>query len=155
MWEVEPPTADHQFIDSDWNPITDPERQRALAQAWVDRRATPWAVAWHALEVVDYDLSGNLSSDAAPWMPPSPFAGHPHWRDLADLPRAWSRPEMLTYVEYCRERVRSTLDGMTEEAAATPLPSNHRYRAQPYAAIITALIGHTTEHASQIRQFAT
>ena len=44
---------------------------------------------------------------------------------------------------------------MTEEAAATPLPSNYRYRGQPHAAIITALIGHTTEHASQIRQFTT
>ena len=44
---------------------------------------------------------------------------------------------------------------MTEEKAATPLPASHRYRGQPYAWVITSLVGHTTEHGSQIRQFIT
>ncbi len=44
---------------------------------------------------------------------------------------------------------------MTDEQAATPLPPAHRYRGQPHAWIITGLVGHTTEHASQIRQFIT
>jgi uncharacterized damage-inducible protein DinB len=62
---------------------------------------------------------------------------------------------MLAYIDYCRERVRNTLAGMTDENAATPLPPAHRYRGQPRAWIITALVGHATEHASQIRQFIT
>ena len=55
-------------------------------------------VSWHALEVLDYDLQGEFG----PWSPPPPFAGHPHWRDLTSLPAAWSRSEMLGYIEYCR-----------------------------------------------------
>ena len=43
---------------------------------------------------------------------------------------------------------------------ATPLgrqpvadPATHRYAGKPYAWIVTSLIGHTTAHATQIRQF--
>ena len=151
MWQVPAPDANHQFLGPDWQPITDREERRAVVQRWVQRRATPWSVAWHALEVFDYDLNGEFG----PWAPPPPFTGHPHWRDLTGLPAAWSRSEMLAYIDYCRQRARDTLAGMTDERAATPLPSAHRYRGQPHAWIITALVGHTTEHASQIRQFIT
>jgi hypothetical protein len=119
--------------------------------ALIQRHAMPWGVAWHALEVLDYDLNGEFG----PWAPPPPFAGHPHWRDLTLLPVAWSRSEILTYIGYCQERVRSTLAEMTGERAATPLPSAHRYSGQPHARVIASLAGHTTEHASQIRQFTT
>ena len=44
---------------------------------------------------------------------------------------------------------------MTEEKAATPLPSSHRYSGQPHAWIIASAVGHTIEHGSQIRQFIT
>ena len=151
MWDVAAPGSDDEFFDADWQPITDPAQRRALGERWVERRSTPWSVAWHALECLDYDLSG----DFGPWMPPPPFAGHPHFRDLPSLPVAWSRDEIVAYIDYCRGRVRDTLTGMTEETAATPLPSSHRYGGQPYAWIITSFVGHTTEHASQIRQFIT
>jgi hypothetical protein len=44
---------------------------------------------------------------------------------------------------------------MTDEQATTPLPEAHRYRGQPHAWIITGAVGHTIEHAAQIRQFIT
>lgn len=106
-------------------------------------------MAWHALESFDYDLNGEFG----PWAPPPPFTGHPHWRGLTSLPVPWSRAEMRAYIDYCRQRARTTLAGMTDEQAATPLPPAHRYRGQPHAWVITDLVGHTTEHASQIRQF--
>jgi len=62
---------------------------------------------------------------------------------------------MLGYLEYCRTRVRDTLAGMTDEQATTPLPQAHRYSGQPHAWIITSAVGHTNEHAAQIRQFIT
>jgi hypothetical protein len=62
---------------------------------------------------------------------------------------------MLGYLDYCRQRVRDTLAGMTDEQAATPLPQTHRYSGQPHAWIITSAVGHTIEHAAQIRQFIT
>ena len=101
----------------DGKPVTDPAARNALAQ----RRSTPWSVAWHALEVLDYDLTGEFGS----WAPPPPFAGNPHWL-LTRLPAPWTRSEMLGYLDYCRQRVRDTLAGMTDEQAATPLPEAHR-----------------------------
>jgi len=56
-------------------------------------------------------------------------------------------------VQWCRDRVRTKLEHMTDEKASSPLPAAHRYRGQPYAWIVTAMPGHTIEHASQIRQF--
>ncbi len=151
MWEVPPLPPDQRFLGPDWKPVTDPAERSVIAQGWVERRSTPWSVAWHALEGLDYDLSGEFG----PWAPPPPFAGHPHWRDLPTLPAAWSKSEVLGYVEYCRQRTRDTLAGMTEEKAERPLPRTHRYAGQPHAWIITGLVGHTSEHAAQIRQFIT
>ena len=147
MWQVSAPDPDHELLGPDEKPVTDPAQRSALVQ----RHSTPWGVAWHALECFDYDLNGEFG----PWAPPPPFTGHPHWRDLTSLPAAWSRSEMLGYIDYCRERVGNTLAGMTDEKAATPLPPAHRYRGQPHAWIITGAVAHTTEHASQIRQFIT
>jgi hypothetical protein len=151
MWQAPAPGADHQFLGQDWSPITDSAQRAALAQRWVERRATPWSVAWHALEVFDYDLNGEFD----PWAPPPPFTGHPHWRDLPTLPVAWAPSEMLGYVDHCRRQLRDALAGMTDEKARRPLPPAHRYGGQPHARIITGLLVHTTEHAAQIRQFIT
>lgn len=151
MWEVPPVPAlsdKNHFTDANWNAITDPAEHRELSQRWVDRYSTPWSVAWHALECLDY----YLSDDSAPWSAPPPFNPHPHWRDLATLPAAWSPTELLGYTDYCREAVRQTLADMTDEKASTPV-SHHP--EQPHAWIITGMVGHTTEHASQIRQFIT
>jgi hypothetical protein len=151
MWPVAPPGPAQQFLGPDWIPITDAAQRDALAQRWIERRSTPWSVGWHALEILDYDLNGEFE----PWAPPPPFTGHPHWRDLVSLPASWSRPEVLGYIEYCRQTVRDALEGMTDVKAARPLPAPHRYGGQPHAGIITSLVGHTTEHAAQIRQFIT
>jgi len=147
MWEVVVSDPGRELLGPAGKLVTDPAKRRALLQRW----STPWGVAWHALECLDYDLSGSF----AEWAPPPPFAGHPHWRDLTSLPTAWSRSEMLDYIDYCRLQVRHTLAGMTDEKAATPLPPAHRYRGQPHAWVITSIVGHTTEHAAQIRQFIT
>ena len=61
--------------------------------------------------------------------------------------------DVLGYIDHCREQARKSLGDMTDEKAATPLPAAHRYSNQPYAWILTGLVIHTTEHASQIRQF--
>jgi hypothetical protein len=74
---------------------------------------------------------------------------------MTTLPVAWTRSEMLGYIEYCRQRVRDTLAGMTDERAARPLPPAHRFSGQPHAWLITGAVGHTIEHGSQIRQFIT
>ena len=151
MWPVHALAPGHQFLTSDWRPIEDPRQREALALRWVERFSTPWSVAWHTLETLDYDLAGEF----APWMPPPPFRGHPHWRDLPSLPTAWTPHEIVGYLDYCRGQVRATITGMTDETAARPLPEAHRYGGRPHAAILLGLVGHTTEHGAQIRQFVT
>ena len=148
MWEVPVRDSDMDRRGPDGQHlVTDRVSRHALTQ----RHSTPWGVAWHALEVLDYDLT----SEFAPWSPPPPFTGKAHWRDLTMLPMAWSRSDLLGYLDYCRQRVPETLKGVTDEKAATLLPPPHRYRGQPYAWILTGIPGHTIEHASQIRQFIT
>jgi hypothetical protein len=146
MWDVPADLFGPEPPGPDGKPVTDLAARTALVQ----RRSAPWSVAWHALECLDYDLTGEFG----PWAPPPPFAGNPHWM-LTALPAPWTRPEMLAYVDYCRQRVRDTLADMTEEKAAMPLPPSHRHRGQLYAWLITDKVGHTFEHASQIRQFIT
>lgn len=146
MWEVPADLFGPAPPGPGGKPVTDPAARNAVVQ----RRSTPWSVAWHALEGLDYDLAGEFG----PWAPPPPFAGHPHWM-LTALRSAWARSDMLDYVEYCRKRVRDTLAGMTDEKAATPMPPAHRYKGQPYAWVIAGALGHTFEHAAQVRQFVT
>lgn len=147
MWRVQPSEIVGEVRDSDGNPIT----EAAVSDARIQRWSEPWSVAWHALEVLDYDLAGELNA----WTPPPPFSGNPHWRTFTSLPVGWSQSEIGGYIGHCRQRVRETFDGMTEERAATLLPAPHRYAGKPYAWIVTSLIGHTTAHAIQIRQFTT
>ena len=112
--------------------------------------STPWSVAWHALECLDYDLTGEFG----PWSPPAPVTGIGHWQ-LTTLPRPWTKAELSSYIDHCRGRVRDTLAGMTEEGAARPLPEAHRHHGRPHAWLLTSMAGHTIEHAAQIRQFIT
>ncbi|MGO9196527.1 MAG: hypothetical protein ACLQK4_05305 [Acidimicrobiales bacterium] len=147
MWVVPARDVEAELAGPDGRLVADPVAWHALVQ----RQSTPWSIAWHVLEVLDYDLAGEY----VPWTPPPPFTGKAHWRELTTLPSAWLRSEMLGYVDYCRQRVRDTLSDMTDEKAATPLPPPHRYHGRLFAWELTGLPLHTVEHASQIRQFIT
>jgi hypothetical protein len=109
--------------------------------------SAPWFLAYHALTCLDYDLTGELG----PWAPPTPFDDNT-W----SMPnRVFTRDELLGYVDYCRERVRTTLASLTDELAATPVPAHHRHHPRPYGTLVGGMPLHTTEHAAQIRQFLT
>jgi len=145
MWDVPARVPAHPLAGPGGALVTDPAERLVLVQ----RFSTPWSVAWHALEVLDYDLTGDL----APWAgPPAPFAGHPHWRDFTSLPAAWPQFDVLAYIEHCRQRVRDTFRSLTDERAETPLPATHRRAGTPFARILIGLVAHTNEHAAQIRQ---
>ena len=109
--------------------------------------SAPWFLAYHALTCLDYDLSGDFE----PWEPPQPFD-----ENTWSFPnRMFTKPELLGYIDWCRGRVRQTLDGLTEDAAARPLPSSHRYSGTLFGVIVGGIPLHVIEHASQIRQFLT
>jgi hypothetical protein len=109
--------------------------------------SSPWFLGYHALTTLDYDLAAEFE----PWEPPRPFDESTY----AFPNRAFTKPELLGYVGWCRSRVRQTLDGLTEEVAARPLPGAHRYHGMLFAVIAGSLPLHVVEHASQIRQFLT
>lgn len=154
MWEVSADAFANFWLGDPANPLPGPDGQLvedpAARLALAQRFSAPWCVAWHALEVVDYDLSGDLE----PWPgPPAPFTEHPHWRDFASV-AAWRPSEILGYIEHGRQRVRDTFGELTDDRAATPLPSSHRRAGMPYARLLTSLVAHTSEHAAQILQHA-
>lgn len=109
--------------------------------------SAPWFLGYHALTVLDYDLTAEF----APWEPPAPFDDNT-W----SMPnRVFTQPELLGYVDYCRSRVGSTLESLTEESAARTVPPRHRYAGQVYGVLVGGLPLHLVEHASQIRQYLT
>lgn len=107
--------------------------------------SAPWNLAHHALFCLDYDLSGEFE----PHEPPPPFDEHV-W---AWPSRVFTKAELLGYIDFCRGKVRRTLDALTEDAAAQPLPSAHRYHGTLFGVIVGGIPLHVVEHASQIRQF--
>jgi hypothetical protein len=109
--------------------------------------SAPWCLAHHALLCLDYDLTGDFE----PWAPPAPFDentfGNPN--------RVFTKPELLHYIDCCRDRVRGIAAGLTEDRAARPLPPQHRYRGTSYVVTVGGMALHVVEHAAQIREFLT
>jgi hypothetical protein len=109
--------------------------------------SAPWFLGYHALTTLDYDLAGEFE----PWAPPPPLD-----ENTFAFPNRWfTKPELVGYLDWCRGRVRQTLDGLTEEMAARPLPAAHRYHGTLFGVVVGGLPLHVVEHAAQIRQFLT
>lgn len=138
MWEV--PGQGAEVRDADGNLVIDPAEQHELVQA----NGQPWFIAWHALQVLEANLTGYF----VPWEPWSGFGGKSQ-DDVTTLAAPWSRADMLAYIDYCRERARYALEEFMDERAATPVGGN----GHTYADRVIAKIGHVVEHATQIRQF--
>ena len=115
--------------------------------AWGIARLSPLVPGIPRPATLDYDLSGEFES----WEPPQPFDENTY----AFPNRMFTKAELLVYIDYCRGRVRRTLDALTEDAAARPLPDAHRYHGMLYGVIVGRMPLHVLEHASQIRQFLT
>jgi len=109
--------------------------------------SAPWFLAYHTLSCLDYDLTGGFE----PWEPPQPFDDNTY----AFPNRVFSKPELLGYLDWCRGRVRRTLDDFTDESGARPLPGAHRRPGMLFGTMVGSVPLHVVEHASQIRQFLT
>jgi hypothetical protein len=109
--------------------------------------SAPWFLAYHALFTLDYDLTSEFET----WSPTQPFDEN----TFAFPNRAFTRAELLGYVDYCRARARQTLEDHFEERAAWILPDVHRGHGTLYGVMVGSIPLHVIEHASQIRQFLT
>ena len=158
MWEVLDDEPARAIRGPGGVVVTDPAERRALVQ----RFGTPWGVAWHALERLDFLLTGGLSpwevwppladrlaaGTAAVELPAPGSTGHTGL-DLLTMSAPWTRDEVLAYIGYCRARTSSTLSAVTDEKAAI------RLGRRTYAGRLMQACDHVVEHGSQIRQFIT
>jgi hypothetical protein len=135
MWRVQASEIAGEVYDDGGSALTDRAQRDARIQRW----SQPWSVAWHALEVLDYDLAGELDT----WTPPPPFANNPHWRTFT-VHVAWSQAEIAGYIDHCRQRVTESFRDMTEDKAATPLPGGAPLRG--YALRVDRHRSHRTHH---------
>ena len=109
--------------------------------------SAPWFLGYHALSCLDYDLSAEL----VPWRPPAPFDEVTY-----SFPnRVFTKDELLTYVDVCRDRVGDVLKAVTDESVAQHVPDSHRQRGMAFGVLLGTLPLHVIEHASQLRQFLT
>lgn len=141
-------TAMQECPDELWETDLWPEQEAQGSTEYGVGGTAPWNLAYHALSVGDYDLTGDFEM----WIPPEPILSNQQW----SIPkRVFTKPELLEYHAYFRERVNAVLAGLTEELAARPLPDTHRYKGTPYVVNTGSIPVHVTEHASQIKQFIT
>jgi hypothetical protein len=158
MWKVPDDDPAREVRGPGGNLVIDPAERHALVQ----RYGTPWGVAWHALERLDFLLTGGF----VPWevWPPlserladgtgaaqpaaAGVSGHTGL-DILTMSTPWSQSDLLAYTDYCRQRVVDTLEEVTDEKAATLVGR------KTYAARLMQAQDHVVEHASQVRQFIT
>jgi hypothetical protein len=86
------------------------------AGLWSDRTQQPefWYLAYHTLFFLDLSLADSIEG----FVPPAPFT-------LSELDpegvlpeRPYTKDELQTYIEHCRNKCRTTLEALTAERAA-------------------------------------
>ncbi len=104
-----------------------------------------WYLASHTLFWYDY----YLSEVPELFSPPAPF-GREELDPAGVLPpRVYSKPELLTYLTYCRDRCRRWLDAMSDEAVVQPrhLPNGLDFSI---AELLVYVTRHVQHHAAQL-----
>lgn len=106
-----------------------------------------WRVASHALFFTDWDLSA-MQTD---WAPAPPFSS----RDEAAyvVPPAYTRAELLGYIDQCRRKVDELFSNLTDDQAAMPLPETHRYREWSFGQLLLGGVSHLQRHSAEVRTF--
>lgn len=114
---------------------------------WVARGFSSfWYLGYHTLFWLDLYLTGAEEG----FSPPEPF-DLVEMEDNETLPRAYTRAELLGYLELCRQRCRETLLSLTTEEA-------HRLCRFPWGELTFAELQlynlrHVQEHASHLTMY--
>jgi hypothetical protein len=107
-----------------------------------------WNVAYHALFHIDFYLSGAV----LPFDPPAPFREDEHHGHVVPN-QAYTRAELQTYLAYNRRKARDTIEALTDEQAAEPLPHNSQHADKPFANLLFENLLHALEHAAKLNLF--
>lgn len=105
-----------------------------------------WYWAYHDLFWTDYYLSNQKEAD---FQPPAPF-DKGEFDDRGVIPpRVYTKEELLTYLEYCRSKLRTLINTMTEQSAMAPCQSDFR-PDYPYLEIFLYNMRHVQHHSAQL-----
>jgi hypothetical protein len=113
---------------------------------WGDRSQRPeyWYLVYHTLFFLDFDLSESPDG----FVPPAPF-NLDELDPAGILPdRVYRKDELLAYLEHCRAKCRTLIEGLTEEGAA----EERRFRPFTASALEVMLhnLRHVQHHAAQL-----
>lgn len=97
-----------------------------------------WFLAYHTLFWMDLFLTGSSEG----FLPPAPFI-------RGALPEEpYTKEQLLTYLEACRGRCRSTIETMTEEQASRPCV--FEWMEPSFLELQLYSMRHVQEHAAQL-----
>lgn len=105
-----------------------------------------WYLAYHTLFWLDLYLTGAEENFA----PPAPF-------DLVEmdsgeiLPRVYTREELLSYLEYCRQKCQETIGALSHEQAYRLC--RFPWGELPFAELQLYNLRHVQEHSAQLCMF--
>ncbi len=108
------------------------------------RSAEFWYISYHTLFWLDLYLSGNVAG----FVPPAPFT-----LDELDpagiIPeRAYSKDELLTYLEHARRKCPATIAALTDERARQSC--TFPWGELTFAALLLDNMRHVQEHGAQL-----
>src|SRR5262245_42508891 len=108
--------------------------------------STFWYLGYHTLFWLDLYLTGAEEGFA----PPAPF-------DLVEmetnenLPRTYTREELIGYLEYCRQKCQSIISALSTEEAYRLC--RFPWGELPFAELQLYNVRHVQEHGAQLRMF--
>ena len=121
--------------------------ENAIAQCPIEYWDTEkkfWYNAFHCLFFLDY----YLTLDPKKFTPPAPFT----FSEFEDVmpERTFTQAELLTYVEYCREKCHALLSNLTFELAETRWINVSGTMDYPLIELLIYNMRHVQHHAAQL-----
>lgn len=114
---------------------------------WVaDGFSSYWYLCYHTLFWLDLYLTGAEEG----FSPPAPF-DLVEMEDDEVLPRVYTRAELLSYLDLCRQRCRDTIYALTPEGARRLC--RFAWGELPFGELMLYSLRHVQEHAAQLHLF--
>ena len=104
-----------------------------------------WYIAYHTLFFLDY----HLNDDAGTFFPPEPFTMSEMDPSGLMPDRVYSKAELITYLEHCREKCHSVIKALTEQNAETFITNNYK-KEYSKVEILLYNMRHVQHHTAQL-----
>ncbi len=109
-----------------------------------DDKSKFWYIAYHTLFFTDYYLTELPDK----FLPPQPYTLSEFDPDGAMPERGYTKDELVTYTQYCREKCRNLIAGMTDEKLS--LRWNDGQRNYSMYKLLLYNLRHVMHHTGQL-----